>query len=116
MKLSENRGYLFPKITLNPDPSNAPLMHRPLISKLDEEVEEVKVSTDVYEASRMFVPLNERCAPCVERMNALMEVVDVIHVCETILRFYGVDEEEYGDLITAVQLKNQMRGYYERTS
>ena len=49
-------------------------------------------------------------------MNALMELIDVMHVCESILRFYGVDDEEYTDLINAVRLKNQMRGYYERTS
>lgn len=111
MKLSENRGYLFPKIKLKLDVSN-----RSLMAKLDEEIEEVKASMDVYEAARMSVAPNDRFAPCVERMNALMELIDVMHACESILRFYGVDDEEYTDLINAVRLKNQMRGYYERTS
>lgn len=88
------RGYMFPRYGRTDD-----LTKEDLCTKLDEEVGEAKDAIMRYDDSR-------------NRLELLMEVCDVVHVCETILQRFGVSYTELNDAVTFVTLKNQLRGYY----
>ena len=88
------QGYRFPKYALTSE-----LTKEDLCTKLDEEVAEAKDAIVRYDDSR-------------NRLEMLMEVCDVIHVCETILQRFNVNYTELNDAVTFVTLKNQLRGYY----
>lgn len=88
------RGYIFPKI------ENIETVKRQwLIEKLHEEVDECVAEVEAYDDSR-------------NRLAVIAETLDVIHVCESILRNLGADYVELEDGINYVTLKNKMRGYY----
>lgn len=47
------------------------------------------------------------------RKEYLIELIDVIHACETALRHEDVDCEELLHLMYIVEKKNRVRGYYD---
>ena len=89
------KAYQFPKIAKLED-----MTPEQLGAKLYEEADECVAAMKMYDGGR-------------NRLDLVMETLDVIHVCETILHHFDVDYAELEDGINFVTLKNKLRGYYE---
>lgn len=112
MRIKETKGYRFPRVmSLCEKEATAD----ELFSKLWEEVLEFEETFEKYnrevEDSRSYYT-HASSASQASRKDMLMELMDVMHVCETIMYHYGVSSEEAVDAATAVFLKNKLRGYY----
>lgn len=47
------------------------------------------------------------------REERIIELIDLIHCCESYLRSLGVSENELAQRIREVEAKNEYRGYYQ---
>lgn len=93
------RGYAFPAFE---GMSNAWIDQ---VLKIEEEIQEVHVALDDY---------NKRCDRwgLASQTQVIMETMDVIHACETLLRMMHVSDCDYDILRENVVEKNRTRGYY----
>lgn len=95
----EWEGYTFPAIVTETTDSEQ-------VRKLHDEMNEFKSETRIYgygddEKNAKLDPLN---------VNACVELLDVIHACETLLRRF--DQNIVGSCAHIVLAKNAARGYY----
>ena len=93
----EWEGYTFPAIVTEATPAEQ-------ADKIGEELAEFRCEMMPYgiKAGRTeFDPLNA---------NACVELLDVVHACETMLRMY--DQDIVGACAHIVMAKNAARGYY----
>ena len=88
----EWEGYTFPAIVTETTPKEQ-------ADKIGEELTEYRCAAEVY--SGKFDPLNA---------EACVELLDVVHACETLLRMY--DQDIVGACAHIVLAKNAARGYY----
>ena len=72
--------------------------------KLQEEVEEVLSALVEYQMQ----PTDWN-----KRVHLMMEIMDVIHVCETLLRLMNTRDSERNLARNLVIEKNDQRGYYD---
>ena len=90
--------YIFPAITLETTDSEQ-------VRKLHDEVMEFSCSARIYgcngEDDEKLDPLN---------VNACIELWDVIHACETLMRRF--DQDIVRSCAHIVRAKNAARGYY----
>ena len=90
--------YHFPAITLETTDSDQ-------VKKLHDEVTEFSCAARIYgcsgEKDEKLDPLN---------VNACIELLDVIHACETLMRRF--DQNIVGACAHIVEAKNAARGYY----
>lgn len=93
------RGYVFPAFE---DMSNAWIDQA---FKIEEEIQEVHVALDDYNKGYGRFGL---ASPT----PVMMETMDVIHACETLLRMMHVSDYDYDVLREKVVEKNRTRGYY----
>ena len=92
----EWEGYTFPAIvTDTTDPEQ--------MKKIDSELMELRVAADMFsfDSDKKLDPLNS---------EACIELLDVVHACETMLRMY--DQDIVGACAHIVLAKNAARGYY----
>ena len=74
------------------------------VEKIRDEVMEFMIAADIYgcsEEDKKLDPLN---------VNACIELLDVIHACETLMRRF--DQNIVGACAHIVEAKNRARGYY----
>lgn len=92
----EWEGYTFPAIVAETNPKEQ-------VDKIDEELTEFRCASKLFSFDRdgKFDPLNA---------NACVELLDVVHACETMLRMY--DQDIVGACAHIVLAKNAARGYY----
>lgn len=94
----EWEGYTFPAIVAETTDSEQ-------VKKLREEMDEFKSAARIYgyadDEKTKLDPLN---------VNACVELLDVIHACETLLRRF--DQDIVGACAHIVLAKNAARGYY----
>lgn len=92
----EWEGYAFPAIVTETTPQEQ-------IEKISEELTEYRCAADLFswKDGERFDPLNA---------NACVELLDVVHACETLLRMY--DQDIVGACAHIVLAKNAARGYY----
>ena len=93
----EWEGYAFPAIKTETTPLKQ-------AEKINEELTEFRCAAemfDIREGRTEFDPLNA---------NACVELLDVVHACETLLRMY--DQDIVGACAHIVMAKNAARGYY----
>ena len=90
--------YEFPAVTLETTDSEQ-------VKKIEGELFEFRVAADIYgfdeNKNAKLDPLN---------VNACIELLDVIHACETMLRRF--DQTIVGACSEIVEAKNRARGYY----
>ena len=90
--------YHFPAITMETTDSEQ-------VKKLHDEVTEFSCAARIYgcggEKDEKLDPLN---------VNACIELLDVIHACETLMRRF--DQNIVGACAHIVEAKNAARGYY----
>lgn len=82
------------------------------MGKLREEMTEVE---DAYRLIKRVSPYAALEDIMVRRTSFGMELLDVIHTCETALRM-GFSDEEASALRDAVIAKNKERGYYDEAT
>lgn len=91
--------YEFPEVTLGTTDFDQ-------VKKIEGELFEFRVAADIYgfdeDKGARLDPLN---------VNACVELLDVIHSCETLLRRF--DQAIVGACSEIVEAKNRARGYYE---
>lgn len=91
--------YEFPEVTLGTTDSEQ-------VKKIEGELFEFRVAADIYgfdeDKNAKLDPLN---------VNACVELLDVIHSCETLLRRF--DQAIVGACSEIVEAKNRARGYYD---
>ena len=91
--------YHFPAITLETTDNEQ-------VKKLHDEVTEFSCAARIYgcddEKDEKLDPLN---------VNACIELWDVIHACETLMRRF--DQDIVGACAHIVEAKNRARGYYK---
>ena len=93
--------YEFPATTLETTDSEQ-------VKKLREEMAEFSSASGIYgyeDGNAKLDPLN---------VNACIELLDVIHACETMLRRF--DQNIVGACAHIVEAKNRARGYYDKPS
>lgn len=92
----EWEGYTFPAIVTEVSPKEQ-------LDKISEELTEFRCASKLFtfDNNVKFDPLNA---------NACVELLDVIHACETLLRMY--DQDIVGACAHIVMAKNAARGYY----
>lgn len=92
----EWEGYTFPAIVTETTPKKQ-------VDKIDEELTEFRCASKLFSFDNdgRFDPLNS---------NACVELLDVVHACETLLRMY--DQDIVGACAHIVMAKNAARGYY----
>lgn len=94
----DSSSYHFPAITLETTDSEQ-------VKKLHDEVSEFSCAARIYgcsdENDEKLDPLN---------VNACIELWDVIHACETLMRRF--DQNIIGACAHIVMAKNAARGYY----
>ena len=90
----EWEGYTFPAIVTE-------TTDREQVKKIEDELFEFRVAADIYEVNAKLDPLN---------VSACIELLDVIHACETLLRRF--DQDIVGACAHIVLAKNAARGYY----
>lgn len=93
----EWEGYAFPAIKTEATPDKQ-------MEKIGEELTEFRCAAEMYgikEGRIEFDPLNS---------EACIELLDVLHACETMLRMY--DQDIVGACAHIVMAKNAARGYY----
>lgn len=93
----EWEGYAFPAIKTEANPAEQ-------ADKIGEELAEFRCEMGLYsikDGEKEFDPLN---------FSACIELLDVIHGCETMLRMY--DQDIVGACAHIVMAKNAARGYY----
>ena len=90
----EWEGYAFPAIKTEATPAEQ-------ADKIGEELAEFRCEMGLYSGEKEFDPLN---------FSACIELLDVIHGCETMLRMY--DQDIVGACAHIVLAKNAARGYY----
>ena len=92
----EWEGYTFPAIVTEATDSEQ-------LKKIDSELMELRVAADMFsfDSDKKLDPLN---------VNACLELLDVIHACETLLRRF--DQDIVGACAHIVMAKNAARGYY----
>ena len=92
--------YEFPAVTLETTDSEQ-------VKKIEGELFEFRVAADIYgfdeNKGARLDPLN---------VNACVELLDVIHSCETLLRRF--DQAIVGACSEIVEAKNRARGYYDK--
>lgn len=92
--------YEFPEITLETTDSEQ-------VKKIEGELFEFRVAADIYgfdeNENAKLDPLN---------VSACIELLDVIHACETMLRRF--DQAIVGACSEIVEAKNRARGYYDK--
>lgn len=95
----DSSSYHFPAITLETTDNEQ-------VKKLHDEVDEFSCAARIYgcsdEKDAKLDPLN---------VNACIELWDVIHACETLMRRF--DQDIVGACAILVKAKNAARGYYE---
>ena len=64
----------------------------------------LKLQEEIFEVADMAKLYNKNCAA--------KEIADVITVCISWLETLGYDEEKRSELFTAVNMKNEKRGYF----
>lgn len=89
--------YQFPAVTLE-------TTDKEQVEKIRDEVMEFMVAADIYGCSEDDVKLNPL------NVNACIELLDIIHACETMLRLF--DRTIVGACSEIVKAKNRARGYY----
>ena len=98
----DSSTYHFPAITLETTDSEQ-------VNKLHDEMTEFSCAARIYgcngEKDEKLDPLN---------VNACIELWDVIHACETIMRRF--DQNIVGACAHIVEAKNRARGYYDKPS
>lgn len=102
-----NSGYCFPIINMPFDTSEANDLNVE-IDKLYDELKELEKAKLEADEEKLFFG---RCNP--HKFNLAVEIVDCMHVCETMLRILCVSDEELSKLQYYVTLKNELRGYYD---
>ena len=94
--------YEFPATTLETTDSEQ-------VNKIEGELFEFRVAADIYgfdeDENAKLDPLN---------VSACIELWDVIHACETIMRRF--DQNIVGACAHIVEAKNRARGYYDKPS
>lgn len=93
----EWEGYTFPAIVTETTPKEQ-------MEKIGEELAEFRCAAEIYsikEGKKEFDPLDS---------EACVELLDVVHACETMLRMY--DQDIVGACAHIVLAKNAARGYY----
>ncbi len=92
----EWEGYTFPAIVTEATPKEQ-------VDKIDEELTDFRCASELFtfKDGGGFDPLNA---------NACVELLDVVHACETMLRMY--DQDIVGACAHIVMAKNAARGYY----
>lgn len=95
-------GYVFPAHKSAKNTTTFSLV----TEKLFEEFKEAQEAACIYNANWSPTP----------RLNLAMELIDVIHVCETAMRSMDISDSEYSKIRTMVYLKNDLRGYYDEES
>ena len=92
----EWEGYTFPAIVTDATPNEQ-------VDKINEELTEFRCASKLFSFDNdgKFDPLNA---------NACVELLDVVHACETMLRMY--DQDIVGACAHIVMAKNAARGYY----
>lgn len=93
----EWEGYAFPAIKTEATPAEK-------ADKIGEELAEFRCEMGLYsikDGEKEFDPLNS---------EACIELLDVVHACETMLRMY--DQDIVGACAHIVLAKNAARGYY----
>ena len=92
----EWEGYAFPAIKTEATPAEQ-------ADKIGEELAEFRCASKLFSfnSDGKFDPLNA---------NACVELLDVVHACETMLRMY--DQDIVGACAHIVLAKNAARGYY----
>ena len=94
--------YNFPAIKLDTTDSEQ-------VNKIEGELFEFRVAADIYgfdeDENAKLDPLN---------VSACIELWDVIHACETIMRRF--DQNIVGACAHIVEAKNRARGYYDKPS
>ena len=93
----EWEGYAFPAIKTEATPSEQAEKIREELTEFRCEMEPYAIKAGITE----FDPLN---------FDACIELLDVIHACETMLRMY--DQDIVGACAHIVMVKNAARGYY----
>lgn len=92
--------YEFPEVTLGTTDFDQ-------VKKIESELFEFRVAADIYgfdeDENAKIDPLN---------VNACVELLDVIHSCETMLRRF--DQAIVGACSEIVVAKNRARGYYDK--
>ena len=95
----DSSSYHFPAITLETTDSEQ-------VRKLHDEMTEFSCAARIYgcddEKDAKLDPLN---------VNACIELWDVIHACETLMRRF--DQDIVGACARIVEAKNYARGYYK---
>lgn len=92
----EWEGYTFPAIVTETTPLQQ-------AEKINEELIEFRCASELnsWKGVEEFDPLNS---------EACIELLDVVHACETMLRMY--DQDIVGACAHIVMAKNAARGYY----
>lgn len=101
-----NRGYCFPCMFDYTD-SNASNLQSEM-RKLYEELGELESAMIDADEHDLF-----DCEQNQKRFNVVVEVVDCMHVCESILRLLNVENSKLCEYQNYVELKNELRGYYD---
>lgn len=101
-----NRGYCFPLMFDYTDSNMSKLQSE--MRKLYEELGELEEAITVADEQELFTNMKNQ-----KRFDVVVEVVDCMHVCESILRILDVNIDELSALQEYVKLKNELRGYYD---
>lgn len=101
-----SKGYCFPCMFDYTDSEMAKLQSE--MRKLYEEIGELEEAILVAGEEELFATEKNQ-----KRFDVLVEVVDCMHVCESVLRILDADNDELSAFQEYVKLKNELRGYYD---